>query len=200
MVAYTFLPEQARATLTSYHNEKATRVAMVTITSERGYGKKCAGLPWGGGDHGHPLSLLIVKRRCGRLRGGGVVVSMALSTWRWASCLIWGRMVDVTAVASATLPKHARATPVNPRPSWRRQLVSLMAKGTITLGSGVIMATLFSRFIVERGEEGGALACLGREMEATIVTSTFFTQMRQDAHLHLDEAIVTTTPSPPNLP
>ena len=50
------------------------------------------------------------------------------------------------------------------------------------------------------GKKGGALACLGSEVEATIVTSTFLPKMMQDAHLHLDQAIVTTTPSPPNLP
>ena len=50
------------------------------------------------------------------------------------------------------------------------------------------------------GKKGGALACLGSEVEATIVTSTFLTQMMQDAHLHLDKAIVTTTPSPPQPP
>ena len=47
------------------------------------------------------------------------------------------------------------------------------------------------------GKKGGALACLGSEVEATIVTSTFLPKMMQDAHLHLDEAIVTTTPLPP---
>ena len=46
------------------------------------------------------------------------------------------------------------------------------------------------------GKKGGALACLGRKVEATIVTSTFLPKMMQDAHLHLDEAIATTTPSP----
>ena len=30
-----------------------------------------------------------------------------------------------------------------------------------------------------------------------MVTSTMFPQMRQDVHLHLDEAIVTTTSLPP---
>ena len=47
------------------------------------------------------------------------------------------------------------------------------------------------------GKKGGALACLGSEVEATIVASTFLPKMMQNAHLHLDGAIVTTTPLPP---
>ena len=61
------------------------------------------------------------------------------------------------------------------------------------LGEVVTMTNALSPFIVERGE-GGGLACLGRELEATSVTSTLLFQMRQDADFHLDEAIVTTTP------
>ena len=105
LVASTFFPKQARATLTSYHIQEGKGVAMVTITSDRDCDKKRAGLPWGGGDHDQrPLPF---------------------SLWK---------------------------------------------------------------------EEGGGLACLGREVEATNVTSTLLIQMRQDAFFHLDEAIVTTTP------
>jgi len=57
---------------------------------------------------------------------------------------------------------------------------------------------LVSCCFLEIGEGRGALACLGMEMEASIVTSTFLPQMRQDTHLHLDKAIVTTTPFPPS--
>ena len=61
------------------------------------------------------------------------------------------------------------------------------------LGEVVTMTNALSPFIVERGE-GGGLACLGREVEATNVTSTLLIQMRQDAYVHLDEAILTTIP------
>ena len=69
------------------------------------------------------------------------------------------------------------------------------------LGEVVTMTNALSPFIVERGE-GGGLAWLGREVEATNVTATLLIQMRQDAYLHLDEAILTTTssPQPPSTP
>ena len=63
MVASTFFPKQARATLTSYHIQEGKGVAMVTITSDRDCDKKCAGLPWGGGDHDQrPLPFHCGKR------------------------------------------------------------------------------------------------------------------------------------------
>ena len=59
------------------------------------------------------------------------------------------------------------------------------------LGEVVTMTNALSPFIVERGE-GGGLAWLARELEATNVTSTLLIQMRQDAYVHLDEAMQST--------
>ena len=48
--------------------------------------------------HGHPFSQFCVERAEGGWGGEGVVVTMALSRWRWASCIIWVRKLDVVVV------------------------------------------------------------------------------------------------------
>ena len=60
--------------------------------------------------HGQPFSLFMVESSEGKWwMGESVVVTMASSKWRWASCLIWERKVDVTMVAPTFPPKQAGA-------------------------------------------------------------------------------------------
>ena len=44
-----------------------------------------------------------VWKQVRKVRGRRVVVTMASSRWRWASCLSWGRMDDVTMATSFPL-------------------------------------------------------------------------------------------------
>ena len=60
-----------------------------------------------------PFPIYVWKEVRG-IAGRGVVVTIVSSKWRWASCIILGRKVDVTMVASTSLPKQARAPPFLP--------------------------------------------------------------------------------------
>ena len=115
--------------------------------------------------HGHPFSHFCVERAEGGWGEEGVVVRMASSKWRWASCLIWGRTVDVTMVTSfllswwkevkmvvaCLLGKEVEATIVNPLPSKTRQLVLLWNMAGLPWGRGV-HGHPFSHFCAEKAE------------------------------------------------
>ena len=117
--------------------------------------------------HGHPFSQFCVERAEGGWGGEGVVVTMALSKWRLASCIIWVRKVDVTMVASTSLLKQQGPSLPSPLSTMKRERgcdghinPSSPDEAGLPWGEGV-HGHPFSHFIVEEVREVAGGGCGG---------------------------------------